>query len=102
MLLQQEKQAAIADRKGLWTVKLEGIVIEKCVQDEVSVRLVKHVIDQPCPSQISEQSVPTQRLLRRVNSDWKIVSEHDIVPSIHPVNLCSKFPTDYADSKFQS
>jgi len=38
MVLRQEKQAAITDRKGLWTVKVEGMVIEKRVEGEVSVR----------------------------------------------------------------
>jgi len=102
MVLQQEKQAAIADRKGLSTVKLEGIVIEKRVEDEVNVQLVKHVIDQPGPSQISEQFVPTQLLLRRANGDWKIVSEHDLAPSNDPVNVSSKFPMENAGLKFQS
>jgi hypothetical protein len=40
--LEQEKEAAIAGRKGLWTVKLEGVVIEQRTPDEATVRLVKH------------------------------------------------------------
>ncbi len=98
----QLKQAAITDRKGLWTVKLEGIVTTTRVEGEVSVRLLKHFIDQPGPSQILEQFVPTQLLLRRASGDWKIVSERDFALSTHPVNLDSKFPMETAGSKFQS
>ena len=100
MLLQQEKQAAIGDRKGLWTVKLEGI--EERVEDEVSVQLAKHVIDQSGPSQMSEKFVPTQLLLRRANGNWKIVSERDLTPSTGPINLSCKFPMENAGLKFQS
>jgi hypothetical protein len=84
--VQQRKQAAIASRKGLWTVKVEGLAIQKRTKDEVDIQLVKHVIDQPAPKQISEQFVQTQLRLKRVKGAWQIVSEEDVAESPTPLD----------------
>lgn len=74
----REKQAAIADRRGLWTVRLEKVVIERPMGSEIEVRLMKHFIDQPAPSEIWERFVRTQLILKRVGGHWKITSEQDL------------------------
>jgi len=76
--LLKEKEAAIADRRGLWTVKLEKIVIERKSGSEVTARLVKHFIEEPRPSVISERFVKSQVQLRHITGQWKITSERDL------------------------
>jgi uncharacterized protein (DUF952 family) len=87
--VQQKKQAAIAGRRGLWTVKVEGAVVQKQTKDEVDIQLVKHVIAEPVPSQISEQFVQTELHLKRLNGAWKIVSEEDLAESPTPLDPMS-------------
>jgi hypothetical protein len=72
------KQAAIADRKGLWTIKLEKIVIERPLKSEATVRLVKHFIDQPDRAKLSESFVRAQFTLKLLSGQWKITSEQDL------------------------
>jgi hypothetical protein len=73
----QDKHAAIVNREGLWTVKLEEITLNQQSQDEVTVHLVKHYMAETEPAQISEQFVPSRLKLRRINNQWKITSEQD-------------------------
>ena len=87
--VEQKEQAAIARRKGLWTVKVEGAIIQRRTKDEVEIQLVKHVIDQPARAQISEQFVQTELRLKRLNGAWKIVSEEDVAESPTPLDPSS-------------
>jgi ketosteroid isomerase-like protein len=74
----RDREATIRMRKGLWTVKMEDIVIERQTSSEAEVRLVKHFIDQPEPSEILESFVPTRLTLKRMDGQWKITSEQDL------------------------
>jgi hypothetical protein len=87
--IEQKKRAAIAGRKGLWTMKVDEFVIEKQTEDTVEIRLVKHFINEPAPAHISEQFVQTQLRLARVNDAWKIVLEEDLEESPNPLDLRS-------------
>ncbi len=78
--LVKEKQAAINARKGLWTVRLEKIVVEKETASDATVRLVKHSMVQVLPYKISERWVKTRLQLKRIDGRWKIISERDILP----------------------
>ena len=73
----RDREATIHMRKGLWTVKMENIVIERQTASEAEVRLVKHFIDEPEESESLESYVPTRLTLRRINGQWKITSEQD-------------------------
>jgi hypothetical protein len=74
----KKKQAAIAERKRLWTIKLQNIVIDRPEDSVARVRLVKHLIDQSPSGKISERLVRTRFTLRRANGRWEITSERDI------------------------
>jgi hypothetical protein len=73
----RDREATNRMRKGLWTVKMEDIVIERQTDSEADVRLVKHFMDEQETSEILESFVPTRLTLRRLNGEWKITSEQD-------------------------
>jgi ketosteroid isomerase-like protein len=72
-----DKQRAIENRRGLWTVRLENVAIERRPDSTVRVRMVKHFISQPEDGQISEQSIRSQLELKRINGEWKITAEQN-------------------------
>jgi hypothetical protein len=76
------KRAAIEARKGLWTMRMDNVVVEKQTDAEVTVRLVKHTMAQVLPYEISEQSVRSRLRLRWLDGGWKIVSEQDLSTSV--------------------
>lgn len=73
----RDREATNRMRKGLWTVKMEDIVIERQTESEADVRLVKHFMDEQETSEILESFVPTRLTLKRLNGEWKITSEQD-------------------------
>ena len=73
----RDREATNHMRKGLWTVKMEDIVIERETGSEAQVRLMKHFIDEPEQSEILESYVPTHLTLKRIDGQWKITSEQD-------------------------
>jgi ketosteroid isomerase-like protein len=77
----RDREATNRMRKGLWTVKMEDIVIERQSGSEADVRLVKHYMDEQETSEILESFVPTRLTLKRLNGKWKITSEQDL-PSL--------------------
>jgi ketosteroid isomerase-like protein len=77
----RDREATIHMRKGLWTVKMEDLVIEHQTGSEAEVRLVKHFIDEPEQSEILESFVPTRLTLKRIDGQWQITSEQDL-PSL--------------------
>jgi hypothetical protein len=73
-----EKRADIARRHGLWTFKLNDVVVESKTASEASLRLVKHYMVETEPSQMSELFVKTRLQLKAINGQWKIVSEREV------------------------
>ena len=73
----RDREATNRMRKGLWTVKMEDVVIERQTESEAEVRLVKHFMDEQETSEILESFVPTRLTLKRLNGEWKITSEQD-------------------------
>jgi hypothetical protein len=73
-----DKRAAIHNREGLWTVKLENIHIDPQTGSTVTVHLTKHYMAETEPAQISEQLIPARLQLTRINNQWKITSEQDL------------------------
>jgi ketosteroid isomerase-like protein len=74
----KDREATIRMRKGLWTVKMENIVVVRQTATEAEVRLVKHFMDQPAQSEILESFVPTRLVLKKTDEGWKISSEQDL------------------------
>lgn len=75
-------RSAIQARDGIWTLKLEKVSVEKRSADEVMVRLTKHFMQMDdglgqSTGQINDRYVRSRLELRRVNGQWKIVSEQD-------------------------
>ena len=82
----KDREATMRMRKGLWTMRIEDIVIERQTNSEAKVHLVKHFIDKPADSETLESSVPTQIVLKRIDGRWKITSEFDLPPSQPAIN----------------
>jgi ketosteroid isomerase-like protein len=76
--VRRDREATIRMRKGLWTMKMEKVVIERQTKSEAEVRLVKHFIRETAPSEIMESFVPTRLTLRRIDGSWRITSEEDL------------------------
>jgi hypothetical protein len=76
--LVEEKRADIGRRHGLWTFKLNYVVVESKTASEATMRLVKHYMVETEPSQVSELLVKTRLQLKVINGQWKIVSEREI------------------------
>jgi hypothetical protein len=89
----RDRESTIHMRQGLWTVKMEKIVVEQQSDTEAQVRLVKHFIDEPDPSSgILESFVPSRLTLKRVGGEWKITSEQDLssptpAPAVVPIPI---------------
>jgi hypothetical protein len=89
----RDRESTIHMRQGLWTVKMEKIVVEQQSDTEAQVRLVKHFMDEPDPSSgILESFVPSKLTLKRVGGDWKITSEQDLssptpAPAVVPIPI---------------
>ncbi|WP_158941957.1 hypothetical protein [Granulicella sp. S190] len=74
----RDREATNRMRKGLWTVKMEDIVIERKTSTQAEVKLVKHFIDEPEQAEIQESFVPSRLTLKRIDGRWKITSEQDL------------------------
>jgi hypothetical protein len=85
----RDREATIRMRKGLWTVKMADIVIERQTESEADVSLVKHFMDEQETSEILESFVPTLLKLKRLNGEWRITSEQDL-PSLQVTPWKSK------------
>jgi hypothetical protein len=73
-----DKETAIRNRKELWTMELQDIVIEQKPDSTARVRFVKHFISQTSEAQISEQFVRSQLKLKRIDGQWKITAEQTL------------------------
>lgn len=76
-----DKKSAIQNRAALWTIKLEKISLVRQSATAITVHLIQHSMAQPAPGQMSEQFIPTNLQIRRIDGEWKIVSEQDLSKS---------------------
>lgn len=74
----RDREATIRIRKGIWTMKMENVVVLRQTDSEAVIRLIKHFIDEPAPSEVLEWFVPSELILKRTNEGWKISSEKDL------------------------
>lgn len=76
-------RSAIQARDGLWTVKLERVSIDPQSDSHVIARLTKHFMQlddsgAAPTNQIADRYVRSRLELRRIDGEWKIVSEQDL------------------------
>jgi hypothetical protein len=76
--LYQDKQAAIRNRKGLWTFAVEDVSIRRRNENVVLVNLTKHYMTQAGTVEVSEQWIPSSLVLVRTNGRWTIAAERDL------------------------
>jgi len=76
--LEAMKQAEIDHRRGLWTMSIEKLAIVQ-VGDDATVSLVKHVMEQPQGSRVSERFIPSRLTLRHFPDGWRITTERDLL-----------------------
>jgi len=78
--LQAMKQQELARRRGLWTVKMEDVNIQR-KDGEADVTLVKHIMEQPQNGgKVRERLVHTELTLKNSLGIWWITSEKEIYP----------------------
>ncbi len=75
-------RSAIQARDGIWSMKLEKVTVAPKSHDEVLVRLTKHFMQiadsvDESNAQIADRFVKSRMELRRIDGEWKIVSEQD-------------------------
>ncbi|MEO6816922.1 MAG: hypothetical protein ABI177_09485, partial [Edaphobacter sp.] len=66
------------DRKGLWTLKAEDLVVQRQTPKTAVVYLTKHIIVELPSSTIREERIKAQLKLKMVDGEWKITSERTI------------------------
>lgn len=76
--IQEDKQAAIDKRKGLWTMKLEQVKLTSANDATAKFRVIKHFVVREDGKAVSEWFVPSQLQLKRADDRWQIVSERDL------------------------
>jgi ketosteroid isomerase-like protein len=81
-----EFRSAIQARDGLWTFKVENVSVNPQSPTDVQVRLTKHFMQlddssQSESNQIADKYVRSRLELRKMDGEWKIVSEQDVTPA---------------------
>lgn len=67
----------IARRKGTWTMRLDDLVVAEQRDTMARVLFVKYIVSND-GSGIVEQRLPTQVKLKRIDGQWRIVSEQTL------------------------
>ncbi len=73
----RDREATINMRKSPWTLRIQQVAVLEQTDTDVKVRLVKHFIEEPETGKL-EWFVPSEMELKKVNGDWKIISERDL------------------------
>lgn len=75
--VEADKQQQIDNRKGLWTVKMEKVKIDRKADNIATVSLLKRYRQQEDGKPVKEWFVPSQLKLKREYGVWWITSERD-------------------------
>ena len=73
-----DKKNSIQNRPASWTVKMEDVVIEPRPDESIRVRLTKHFTSGSDGGRVSDQSIHSQLKLKKIDGQWKIVSEQNL------------------------
>jgi hypothetical protein len=74
----EDKRNSIGQRKGLWTFKIEDVIIQRESVTTASVSLIKHFMTQTGSVQVSEQRIPSLLTLKHTQDGWRIMGERDL------------------------
>jgi hypothetical protein len=83
--VEADKQQEIDRRKGIWTVTMEKVKINRKVDNTATVTLVKHYRQQEDAKPIKEWFVPSQLKLKNEFGVWWITSERNLFATPPPV-----------------
>ena len=72
------RQDEIARRKGTWTMRLDDVVVAQQTDTAARVLFVKYIASDDEGAGVVEQRLPTQIRLKRVDGQWRIVSEQTL------------------------
>jgi ketosteroid isomerase-like protein len=76
--LLKDKQAEIDDRRGVWTLRAEDVVVQTQTPTHAVVFLTKHITVELPSSTIREERIKAQLKLKMVDGQWKITSERTV------------------------
>lgn len=71
------RQDAIARRKGTWTMRLDDVVVAQQTDTAARILFVKYIAFNDGAGLV-EQRLPTQIRLKRLDGQWRIVSEQTL------------------------
>jgi len=71
------QQTAIGSRSQSWTLTLDDVVVAQQTDTTARILLVKHIVTDNGRGNV-EQRLPTQIRLKRINGQWRIVSEQTL------------------------
>ncbi|GGA74005.1 hypothetical protein GCM10011507_26710 [Edaphobacter acidisoli] len=71
------RQDAIAKRKGTWTMRLDDVVVAQQTDTTARILFIKYIATDE-GSGVVEQRLPTQIKLKRIDGQWRIVSEQTL------------------------
>lgn len=77
-----DKKNAIQSRPTSWTFRLEDVVVEPRPDESMRVRLTKHYTFQADGGKVSDQLIHSQLKLRKIDGQWKIVSEQNLATGV--------------------
>ena len=72
-----DRQASIEKRKGSWTIRLENVVVAEQTDNAARILLVRYIATDSGTGTVEER-LPTQIRLKRINGQWRIVSEQTL------------------------
>ena len=76
--VEADKQQQIDSRRGIWTVKMEKVKINRNADNAATVSLVKHYMQQEDGKPVKEWFVPSQLKLKNEYGVWWITSERNL------------------------
>lgn len=71
------RQDEITRRKGTWTMRLDDVVVAQQTDTAARILFVKYIASDD-GSGVVEQRLPTQIKLKRIDGQWRIVSEQTL------------------------
>lgn len=71
------RQASLEKRTGSWTLRLDNVVVAEQTDTTARILLVKYIATNG-PAGAVEERLPTQIKLKRIEGQWRIVSEQTL------------------------
>lgn len=71
------RHEALSTRKGEWTMRLDDVVVAQQTDTTARILFVKYIASGEGPGR-AEERLPTQIKLKRIDGEWRIVSEQTL------------------------